>query len=80
MIMACYLITRSGSGNYTALRFCPLTNSKSVQSGKPQKNVLFLVARPLRPLAPPPLGLVAIGTFILTLKKFLGKNLSWHSH
>ena len=32
---------------------------------KPQKKVLFLVARPLRPLAPPPLGLVAIGTFSL---------------
>ena len=34
------------------------------------KKVLFLVARPLRPLAPPP-GLVAIGTFFLTLKKVL---------
>ena len=32
------------------------------------KKVLFLVARPLRLLAPPPLGLVALGTFFLTLK------------
>ena len=29
------------------------------------KKVFFLVARPLRPLAPPPLGLVAIGTFLI---------------
>ena len=35
--------------------------------GKPQKMVIFLVARPLRPLTPPPLGLVAIGTFFLRL-------------
>ena len=35
------------------------------------KKVLFLVARLLRPLAPPPLGLVTIGTFFLTLKKVL---------
>ena len=36
-----------------------------------EKKVLFLVARPLRPLAPHPLGLVAIGTFFHTLKKVL---------
>ena len=30
------------------------------------KKVLFLVARLLRPLAPPPLGLVAIGTLLLS--------------
>ena len=33
------------------------------------KKLLFLVARPLRPLAPL-LGLVALGTFFLTSKKF----------
>ena len=33
------------------------------------KKNLFLVARPLRPLAPPPLGLVAIGTFFPYIKK-----------
>ena len=35
------------------------------------KKVLFLVARPLWPLAPSPLGLVAIGTFFFTFKKVL---------
>ena len=35
------------------------------------KKVFFLVARLLRPLAPPPLGLVAIGTFFFTLKKVI---------
>ena len=33
------------------------------------KKILFLVARPLRSLAPPPFGLVAIGTFLMTVKK-----------
>ena len=33
------------------------------------KKVLFWVARPLRPLPPPPLGLVAIGTFFIVLKQ-----------
>ena len=40
--------------------------------GKPQKKVIFLVARQLRPLAiSPPPGLKAIGTFSPTLKKVL---------
>ena len=42
------------------------------------KKVLFLVARPLRPLlSPPSLGLVAIETFFLTLKK--KKFPQWHT-
>ena len=36
-----------------------------------RKKVLFLVAWPLTPLAPNPLGLVAIVFFPLPLKKFL---------
>ena len=37
------------------------------------KKVIFLVARPLRPLAPRPLpsALVAIGNFFLTLKRVI---------
>ena len=48
-----------------------LFNEGSVrEAAKQNKNILFLVARPLRPLAPPPsLGSVAIGTFFLKLKK-----------
>ena len=43
-------------------------NGHRIYLGKPHKKVLILVVRPLRPL--PPLGLVALGTFFLTLKKF----------
>ena len=38
--------------------------------GKPQKKVIFLVARPIRPLVPPaPLGLVAMEPFFPYIKK-----------
>ena len=44
---------------------------KKITYGSRKKKVLFLVARPLRPLTPSPSPYVAIGTFFLTLKKVL---------